>query len=531
MKKYLIFLIVICIVGFGLRTWRLEDRPDGFTWDEAALGYNSYSLFRTGRDEYGKALPIVLKSFGDYKPALYTYFLVPITALGGLNQFTTRLPSAVFGSLGILVIFLLANKMFGKSAGLSAAALLAVNPWAIQFSRGAWEANINLTILCIGVVLFLNKKYLRSTLFIGLTLWTYQSSKLFTPLLFATMLLVYRNQLNLKTHLVKLSLLLIFILPVIFSWASQSGRLKVYSVFSYTRSVSDIKDILSQDKADNYGLVYYMFHSEKLDQLRGIYLRYLNHYSPQFLFITGDWTNFRHAIPYYGYFHIVEIVSMALGLVWIFRNFDRNSKFLVLWLLVAPIPSALSRDVVSGVRSIGMLIPFLVLSGLGLSKLWQRKYLRIGYILVCLFLVVYYCDLYFIHAPRFTASDWLYPYKGAVELIGKNMNSYKNVVFTQKFGQPYIFVLYYLKVDPRSYQSASRLLENTQGDVGTVDQYGQFEFRTIDWREDRKLTSTLFVGGQYELPEQDLATVEGLVRLGDVKYPSGDVGLRVVGIQ
>jgi 4-amino-4-deoxy-L-arabinose transferase-like glycosyltransferase len=465
-------------------------------------------------------------SFGA--PKKYSYFLVPVTAIGGLNQFTTRLPSAVFGSLGIIVIFSLTSRMFGKSAGLAAASLLAINPWAIQFSRGAWEANVNLVMVCIGVTLFMSKKYLRSFLFIGLTLWTYQSSKLFTPLLFISMLLVYREQFNIKTNWIKLSLLLIFIFPVIFSWASQSGRLKVYSVFSYTRSNNDVNEILSQDKTNNYGLTYYLFHSEKLDQLRGIYSRYLNHYSPQFLFITGDWTNFRHAIPYYGYFHIVEIVSMVLGLIWISRNFDRNSKFLLLWLIIAPIPSALSRDVVSGVRSIGLLVPLLMLSAIGVTKLWQRKYLRIVYVLVTLFLVVYYCDLYFIHTPRFTAVDWLYPYKGAVGLVGKNINDYKNVVFTQKLGQPYIFVLYYLKIDPRTYQSSSSLSEDLQGDVGMVNRYAQFEFRPIDWRDDRKLKSTLFVGGQYELPEQDLTTVENLVRIGDVKYPSGDIGPQLI---
>jgi predicted membrane-bound mannosyltransferase len=149
MKKYLLLLVVTVLLGTGLRIWRLGDRPSGFTWDEAALGYNAYSLLKTGKDEYGKTLPIVLKSFGDYKPALYSYFLVPMTAIGGLNQFTTRLPSAVFGSLGIIVIFLLTSKMFGKSAGLAAAGLLTINPWAIQFSRGAWEANVNLVLLRI----------------------------------------------------------------------------------------------------------------------------------------------------------------------------------------------------------------------------------------------------------------------------------------------------------------------------------------------------------------------------------------------
>ena len=106
MKRTILLLIIIAL-GFGLRVFLVEKRPLGFTWDEAALGYNAYSLLKTGRDEYGKILPIVLKSFGDYKPGLYAYFTVPNVAILGLNEFATRLPSAIFGTLTILVVYLL----------------------------------------------------------------------------------------------------------------------------------------------------------------------------------------------------------------------------------------------------------------------------------------------------------------------------------------------------------------------------------------------------------------------------------------
>jgi len=37
--------------------------PPGFNADEAAFGYNAYSLLKTGRDEYGTLLPLSIKSF------------------------------------------------------------------------------------------------------------------------------------------------------------------------------------------------------------------------------------------------------------------------------------------------------------------------------------------------------------------------------------------------------------------------------------------------------------------------------------
>ncbi len=63
-KKFL--LIIILIIAAFLRLWRLESIPPSLTPDEAALGYNAYSVLKTGKDEYGKVLPIIFKSFGDY---------------------------------------------------------------------------------------------------------------------------------------------------------------------------------------------------------------------------------------------------------------------------------------------------------------------------------------------------------------------------------------------------------------------------------------------------------------------------------
>src|SRR5687768_12237216 len=90
-------LVVIMIVAAILRLWKLGSIPPGLTPDEASLGYNAYSILKTGRDEYGQLFPTVFKSFGDYKPGLYTYAVIPFVALFGLNEWTVRLPSALAG--------------------------------------------------------------------------------------------------------------------------------------------------------------------------------------------------------------------------------------------------------------------------------------------------------------------------------------------------------------------------------------------------------------------------------------------------
>src|SRR5688572_17254454 len=98
-KKAVILLLTVVILAAVLRLWNLSSNPPSLTWDEASLGYNAYSLLQTGKDEYGRLFPLNLKSFGDYKPAVYSYLIIPFIVVFGLNEWAIRLPSAIAGIL------------------------------------------------------------------------------------------------------------------------------------------------------------------------------------------------------------------------------------------------------------------------------------------------------------------------------------------------------------------------------------------------------------------------------------------------
>jgi len=521
MNKKLIILTTITFLGFILRIYRLDVRPLGFTWDEAALGYNAFSLLQTGRDEHARRLPIIFKSFGDYKPGLYIYSTVPAINIFGLNEFATRLPSAIFGTLLIIVVYLLTRNIF-------ASLLLAINPWAMHFSRGAWEANLNLLLVTLAVLLFIKKNYLTSALFFGLTLWAYQGAKFFTPVILISLILIYKP--NFQKLFKPLLLLLLLLLPIAIGFGSQSGRLKVFSVFSYVRPDSAVSEILRQDGSSVKNLTYYLFHSEIFDQGRGVVQRYLNHFSPRFLFVDGDWSNPRHSTPFYGYLHIPEILTLLIGLYFFFKLQTSNFKLILLWLLLAPLPAALSRDLVSGVRSIPMIIPLVIISGLGLSKILSKKLLILLYSPALLLFTIYFLDLYFVHSPFYFSQYWLTPYKHTIELINNNIAGFDRVVFTNTLGQPYIFVLFYNRIDPGFFWTRSQRVDNPVGDVGEVTNLDKYAFMRVDWPTQRGDTSTIFVGNQYELPDQDM-NPPNLVRLGEIEYPDGLPGLRIVGLK
>src|SRR3989338_1078025 len=104
------WLLVIVIFGGLLRFWGLGENPPGLYWDEASLGWNAYSVLKTGLDEHGRFLPVdTFFAFGDYKPPLYIYAAVPSIWIFGLNEFAVRAPSVAAGGALTIVTYFFAN--------------------------------------------------------------------------------------------------------------------------------------------------------------------------------------------------------------------------------------------------------------------------------------------------------------------------------------------------------------------------------------------------------------------------------------
>ncbi len=531
MKKNLIILFGITIVGFLLRSICISTLPQTFTWDEAALGYNAYSVLKTGRDEHGVLFPIVFKSFGDFKPGLYIYFSVLPIHLFGLNEFSTRIISSIFGSLSILGIFSLTYIITkNMRSALYSSITLTIMPWAIQFSRAAWESNICVSLTLFASTLFIRKKYFASSILFGLTFWTYQSAKLFTPIILFTLIILNKKNITTKNIIKICTPALLLLIPILLGLSVQSGRLKVFSVFSYSRQLDFVNTLAQQDGTNIQNIFFNIFHAEIIDQLRGVEQRYLNYFSPKFLFFSGDWSNSRHATLYYGYLHIVDLIPLLLGIYILTRSTYKYKKFIAVWLFATPLLGSLSRDLISGVRSLSLIVPLAFIIGIGLEKLLQKKFFTTVYILSVIYLSVYFIDLYSIHTTYKANDESLVSYKPAVESMLKYQEKYRHVIFSDKLGQPYIYILFYSKTDPRVYQKDHIFEDGANGDVGRVVSMSKYSFRKIYWPQDRGESDTLFIGDEFELPETDLQTVNGIQRLDEIYYPDRRLSFHIVGL-
>src|SRR4029079_12739030 len=137
------------------------------------------SILKTGKDEYGRKFPLLFQSFDDYKLPLYIYITVPSVALLGLNDFSVRLPSSILGIATVLTTFFLVELLLSSTPiALITAFMLAISPWHLQFSRSAYEANIAVFFLVLGMTLLLKgikQKifYLPGFFSLALSVWSY----------------------------------------------------------------------------------------------------------------------------------------------------------------------------------------------------------------------------------------------------------------------------------------------------------------------------------------------------------------------
>src|SRR3989344_3840789 len=153
-KKILLALAVILILAFLLRFYKVTEVPPSLNWDEVSIGYNAYSILKTGRDEWNQFLPLHFKSYGEYKLPAQIYASIPGIYIFGLNELGVRVTPILYAVLTVLLVFLIGKEIFKSSLiGLTSAFLLAISPWHIQLTRVSFESSFSLFWTCLGIYL------------------------------------------------------------------------------------------------------------------------------------------------------------------------------------------------------------------------------------------------------------------------------------------------------------------------------------------------------------------------------------------
>lgn len=485
MSKRRIALVLVILIGFFLRFFALADIPPSLSHDEVAIGYNAYSILKTGKDEYGTSFPVLFRSFDDYKLPGMVYATVPSIALFGLNEFGVRFPSALFGALAILVFYGIAKRLvrnqssgfWQNTAPVIVTFFFAISPWHINFSRQAFESNGALFFFMLGTYFLMGFEekpllLLPASIFYTISFYFYYSVRTVVPAIILGFIYVYRKQLatHIKTVVLSALLGLILILPILPSMFTSGGlsRIQMVSVVN-DPGYADRRALFARKRAVRDNFVTKALYNNKTALLITVIENYFKNLSLKHIFVNGTGR--------LGLLYRIELPLFLVGL-YVTSQLSTKQRWLILtWFAAFPLSGAFSVDQPNALRTL-LGAPVLVLfSGLGAAAIIQfistRRFRVLAIGILTLLLVVSvakFCYLYFYFVPHTQSKDFGDGYKQMIQYVNSRQLQYTRIYISGYYWRPYIFFLFWKQYDPQSFQQ--------QGSWQHIDNYF---FTSAEW--------------------------------------------------
>lgn len=484
---------VLLFLAAGLRFYRLGQNPT-FIADEASIGYNAYSILKTGRDEWGTAWPLSFKAFGEYKLPLYIYLTVPLVAVFGLNEFAVRFVSAFSGTVAVGLVFLLAAVLRRSSKNcfwfsFLPAFSLAVNPWHLQASRLSLEASLGLALFLAGLALFLKKRFWATAIFAALAFYTYNGLRVFIPLFVFTWFVLARPKLNFS-KLKPFLLFLLLVLPLIFSgFQGSSERIFKTGFFNDPGLVAGIESWRVGCQAHLPALFCRLVYNRPVVFSSVFAKNYFSHFLPDFLFRENT-SLAQYGVPSWGSLFWPELFLLPAGIIFCLTRPHLKTLFLA-WILAAPVATSVTGPA-HPVRSLILAPALAFLSGWGLlfwrsfffPKVSAGRHRQAGKTVFSLILILaelwslfLFWQNYFQVYPLQTGSIWQQAYKPLFTRLAEKEKESASLWVSKFYGEPHIFYLFYRRIDPSAYQKTLPVVKYDRADRWVnVDQIGDYHF-------------------------------------------------------
>lgn len=505
-----------CILLFSLfvYTYKLDTIPSAIYSDEATVGYNAYSILKTGKDEYGKHFPLAFRFFGAYTPPLYVYLTIPLVKFFGLNPISLRLLSVLFTLFGIVTIFSFAKVLFkkeGVALPVFSVLIFALSPWAIFNARLGYEVTAGYVTYVIGLFLIWsgfsrNKISLSGLLILSLSTYFAHTERFLVPIFLVSFVATFYSEIRahfkIKDFFGAGLVLFISQIPNLFIISTNAFWVK-NSVYSNSSLQKIIQDFIFQ---------------------------YLSYLSPSKIFGLSEDINLQHTIPELASFFPLLLPFFIIGLWKLYKQREKKeTKFLLLLLLTSPIPGALSGHFISIQRVLPLIFPITIITAIGVSAVYKKTKpiifipASISFLLFSLLMV---WRSYFILLPQERAVWWNYGFQQLAVYTQKNYH--KSFVLDNSRDQSlYMQVLYHTKFNPETFQSSfnSEFVNNYYKNpvFNPNHQVGNVAIRPIVWEKDIFIDQVI-VGDPLAV-SKDQAKEHFLDKVLEIKDPLGNVVL------
>jgi len=233
----------------------------------------------------------------------------------------------------------------------------------------------------------------------------------------------------------------------------------------------------------------------------------LSHFNGNFLFLFGDVIE-RNRVPETGQMYFFDILFVVLGIYFLILKRPQNWQFIFLWLMVAPVAAAMTFQAPHALRANNMVIPLVIIAAYGAINLFdwfkkKKKIIRLIFYVFILLLIPWnagrYLHEYYVHYPKTYPAAWEYGFDQLVPYLEEIKGEYEKVYVTDKYDQPYIIFLFYLKYPPEKFQKEVKLTPRDKFGFSTVRDFDKFHFEAINWDELKTKSNILVVGTPEEI--------------------------------
>jgi 4-amino-4-deoxy-L-arabinose transferase-like glycosyltransferase len=354
--------IAILMVAAALRLYAISTNPPEFFEDELSGFVSAWSIVTTGHDVERTVLPFLTTRL-ELKQPLYFFTTVPFHAVLGDSILAARLPAVIFGVLTTGLIGWLAVRLSGRiGVGLAAMALFAVSPWAIHYARAGWEpaAVLPFTVGGLGLLWFgLTEHRPRWTLGAAIVLaigaYAYHPA-LLTHVVLAGVVVLTRARTLGRADLKALA---------------GGAALALFILIPYGLAATDPLFLARTKRISVFGDGF------TLEALQLAWSNYWAQWDPGYL-LGGRAPN-----PRINPGNLVLLTTVPLFIVGLDRVLHRRAPvdcFMLLWLILGPLPAALTDDATTphAARGLFALPPLVIIAGIGTMRIVEWVGKRLG---------------------------------------------------------------------------------------------------------------------------------------------------------
>lgn len=530
MKKFFttrtVMLTLILLFATFFRLWNLSRVPPSISMDEASIGWNAYSVIKTGGDEYGKLPILSQRAYDDWRRSTYLFLTIPFIYILGLTQVAVRLPSVIMSILTVLstyfiVLYLFEKRtVFSQASAFSATFLLAISPWYIYISRLGHESNACLSFLVFGVLFFLLgiRKKRWTFVFISMILFTismvsYYSGQAFIPLFILGLIIIFWNDLYVmflqnRKVIIPFLLLAVFVARIFLAIFSPDSliRFQGTSTFKPEAHMEMYKQdvILRNAAVASHDILRAIFYNQHLFPFKVFIMGYLDHFNINWLFYNSGSESFK--APKTGLLYIWELPIIFLGFILLFRVKEINKKtkiFIFLWFFLAPVPAAIATQTPHAMRAYNFIPTWQIFSSICLGYFYCKfQEIKLLFILIfsiiVLISVVQFFHNYFVVFPKEQSNSFFYAMSRAIPYVDSVQKRYNKIIFSNSGSlyQSYMLFLYHSYYDPSLYQKQGG---TKSGGYAETHAFGKYEFRPISYAKEN--VNTLLIGNMSDFPK------------------------------